>query len=723
MQPIQFFAARAEDGALLPDATVDVFVHGTQERAVLFSDSPGVTPLGNPVRSDANARVFFYTTAPRIDMRISRYGYVAPLLVDISTLDAATAVEQVQDNIDKAINKIDGSLEVMRTQFDELLERSGFETVFLSYGAGVIVERPTQAVQRDGELYKVTNQSDLPFTLLGNWSEDRLKLTAIGDQALRQQVQPFLDAGYFQPNDLDLSGIVNEQAKILAYLLKYKRVRIPAGKVNIGELAPPSGTSLVGYGKTRLNRSTKQWLSGGTTLIGSINLTGKTGCRLYDFNCDGYAAGNAIVGLSDSTEWHWIERVATRASDHNFLFEQNGADSAGRYGGNIFCVDCDAYDGPNGFVSKMLNVTFLRCFAYDVTVQSHVAVSDNINGPGVFSRAQNTKFIECGGDGCHIGCSIYSHDFYHGVSPANHVVTVNPSTGTYWSGTHTNVTNCQGHVGDYPEQPGSPYNFVPIFNNEVTVGGGNFQNSPLFGWRFDWAGRPRVLAGHFSGCVNPIVIGSNVVDLYVDYSVTRFGAINPGILSYEIVESSNANAINVSMVRDLLIVRNTEPTAISLLVTGNSFQRINIVLDDDLTTLTIGGRAIFGKGSALSAEWNGELGAWRVIGAPSTFPDSEVPFEYAQNLDLSWRSKAAYVEMTGNINTLVVRGGFTPGTRSTLRLAAKSSAYSVFNWDGVNWGSADAVTSIAADQTVLIQFYWTGRSQLVESVLRFSAVP
>lgn len=188
MQPIQFFAARAEDGALLPGATVDVLVHGTQERARLFSDSPGTIPLENPAHSDANARVFFYTTTPRIDIRISRYGYVAPLLVDISTLDAATAVEQVQAKIDEAINKIGDSLVEMEREFKELYERLGFEPIHLIYGAGVRVDRATQLIERNGELYRATNLADLPLTLTGTWTTDAPKLTAVGDLALRQDL-------------------------------------------------------------------------------------------------------------------------------------------------------------------------------------------------------------------------------------------------------------------------------------------------------------------------------------------------------------------------------------------------------------------------------------------------------------------------------------------------------------------------------------------------------
>ena len=87
MQPIQFFAARAEDGALLPGATVDVFISGTVRRARLYSNAEVSIALGNPAFSDGNARVFFYTKEPRIDVRISRGGYVAPLLEEIVTTD------------------------------------------------------------------------------------------------------------------------------------------------------------------------------------------------------------------------------------------------------------------------------------------------------------------------------------------------------------------------------------------------------------------------------------------------------------------------------------------------------------------------------------------------------------------------------------------------------------------------------------------------------------
>ncbi|MBT2371925.1 SGNH/GDSL hydrolase family protein [Pseudomonas fluorescens] len=264
MQPIQFFAARAEDGALLPGATVDVFVHGTQERAVLYSSSPVTTPIENPVQADANARVFFYTTAARIDLRISRYGYVAPLLVDISTWDAATAVEQVQAQIDSALNKISDSLDEMEQEFNALYNSLGFEPVYLIYGAGIKVERPKQLVQRDGELYQVVDQASLPLILSGSWATDASKLKAVGDRALRTEMASADGASFVRNLDQTLDIKLKEQVSIRDYgggeevsdnLPAYNRAKaavVPGGKIKFPKLStgvyywPVAGADLSG---------------------------------------------------------------------------------------------------------------------------------------------------------------------------------------------------------------------------------------------------------------------------------------------------------------------------------------------------------------------------------------------------------------------------------------------------------------------------------------------
>ena len=605
----------------------------------------------------------------------------------------------------------------LEQQVTAYLIASGYESAYVSYAAGAIVQRQTQLVQRNGDLYRVINAADLPLTLSGTWATDSPKLLAVGDQALRQQLgegfRQKIDGSFYQPNDVDLSGSTDQSAKILGYLNTYKRVRLPAGAIKLSNLIVPSGCSLIGAGRTDLNRVTKAWLPGGTTILGTIQVTGSQGCVIGAMNIDAYAlGGNALAGVNSSTRDHYIYEVNTRANDHGQLWEQNATGAARGKGGNIFVRDCKHYDGPNGFVSKMKDVTFLRCLAYDVTVQAHVAVSDNINGAGVYSRAENTQFIDCGGDGCNIGLTIYSRDAFS-ASNANGVA---GTIGTYWRGTHTNVTAGFIHVGLFrPVDAGT----TALFNDQVTIDGGQYFNAPFFGIRFDDAARPRVLAGHFQNCANPIVYGDQVVDPYVSPAVSCYGSINPGILSPFIVDAGTAAAINVDIVGSLLILQRSAASTVTQLVTSARTRRLKVLVDDNVTTLAIAGRAIAGKGSTIELLWDSVTSAWTVIDAGSQLSDSEVPFPYTINLSLFWRSKAAYIEMTGNINLLDVSGSNVPkGTTVTLRLKA-NAAYSVNNWTGVTWGAITPVGAIAAGVTVVIQMYYTGSTYVAVSVNRY----
>ncbi|MGK2988412.1 hypothetical protein ACSLBS_18470, partial [Pseudomonas aeruginosa] len=71
------------------------------------------------------------------------------------------------------------------------LAAQGFEPGFLEYvdGSPLIVDRPTQLIQRDGNLYSVRLPANFPVTLSGNWAADELLLTVRSDQALRQQLR------------------------------------------------------------------------------------------------------------------------------------------------------------------------------------------------------------------------------------------------------------------------------------------------------------------------------------------------------------------------------------------------------------------------------------------------------------------------------------------------------------------------------------------------------
>lgn len=236
-------------------------------------------------------------------------------------------------------------------------------------------------------------------------------------------IAPFYLAG------LDLTGATDSSAAILAALTAYGSVRLPPTgpgeyiKVS-NNFIPPSGTKLLGAGMKTLDRTSQTWGGFGTLLVGSISCASRTDIVLADFAVDAVAAGgnlNGISGTTNGTRRIRVERVFTRSNNHGQLWEKNISDPGMTFGPNgsevndIIVVDCftaaSVAGTGNGFVSKMRGVRFIRCKAYD-TLQAFVAVSDNINGATIYSRAQDVDFIECDGEGNTFVLRVYSRDAF-----------------------------------------------------------------------------------------------------------------------------------------------------------------------------------------------------------------------------------------------------------------------------------------------------------------------
>ncbi|KJJ18882.1 hypothetical protein HMPREF3150_02546 [Pseudomonas aeruginosa] len=68
------------------------------------------------------------------------------------------------------------------------MDAQGFEPGFLEYvdGSPLIVDRPTQLIQRDGNLYSVKRPADFPFEPSGNWTTDQSLLVAQVDRSLER---------------------------------------------------------------------------------------------------------------------------------------------------------------------------------------------------------------------------------------------------------------------------------------------------------------------------------------------------------------------------------------------------------------------------------------------------------------------------------------------------------------------------------------------------------
>lgn len=116
---------------------------------------------------------------------IGEYGSDDPKDLVDNTENFDFAMNSDEDTWETRLGKLNKTWNGLQQQVTDYLIAQGYESVYLTYGVGVIVQRQTQLVQRSGELYRVMSASDIPLTLTGTWATDAPKLQAVGDAALR----------------------------------------------------------------------------------------------------------------------------------------------------------------------------------------------------------------------------------------------------------------------------------------------------------------------------------------------------------------------------------------------------------------------------------------------------------------------------------------------------------------------------------------------------------
>ncbi|WP_325435870.1 SGNH/GDSL hydrolase family protein [Pseudomonas nitroreducens] len=162
------------------------------------------------------------------------------------------------------------SWEGLENKFYQFLLNSGFELPPLLYvdGASLVVDRPTQLIERSGNLYSVKLPSSFPVTLTGTWATDQTKLVVRSDQSLRQQLAA-IDGGkligHMQPgrtaydHDLERKSIADYGAKTslsdnlatinaaIAACVRGESLYVPSGIFAVSAI-PPNSKGVRFYG-------------------------------------------------------------------------------------------------------------------------------------------------------------------------------------------------------------------------------------------------------------------------------------------------------------------------------------------------------------------------------------------------------------------------------------------------------------------------------------------
>lgn len=506
--------------------------------------------------------------------------------------------------------------------------------------------------------------------------------------------------------DVDVTGVIDESAKVLAILNDGYSVKLPKGKIKLNILIP-DGSVLLGSGNPRFDDTIAgEWDNFGTVINGSIGVSNKKSWTLANFSIND-TVGNAVTGIGPKTGYGFVSRVNTRSRDHGFLFESAtefnlaGRDPFSDVVGNVIVQDCEHWGGFNGYVSKHHRVSFIRCKTYGVNVQGFVAVSDNINAATSYNRATDTLFEDCYSRGIGVGIGnsegirVYTQDRFS-ADPANDVNThnVQPCDGTIIKNfSYDNLAGYPVRIGDYEIPTVAALNCT---NNYVSV-----KHSPNYLGNIAVQHSRNTVIGNsvFGGGINVLISDRAGGVIFSDSNYVPNSAT--GAESGIIVVTDNSGQLKVRYWTDGLtyIYRNTVLTEILDVPVAIRGKVVKFIIDDEFTTIGFLFAAKYsGKGTIVDAIFDGT--SWIAVNVATSRTDNSVDIGYSADLSVNYN----------DINYNNVRT-FAAGNFSTITLDASklSTGLSV----GLLLQNTDGVTKTVAGWSANIMFASTAPTEIL----------
>lgn len=529
--------------------------------------------------------------------------------------------------------------------------------------------------------------------------------------------------------DIAWFGIVPEvvyDASASLLFTNAKHVRLGLGTYIINNLKVLSGCRLSGSGGQIFDTNTSTWSGSGTLLKSSISVSGANGFIISDLSVDTYSLGtNAISAVTPNTGNGIIERVNTRANNHGVLIEANDTNPSNTNSiGNFLVVDCNHYHGPNGFVTKHKNVTFLRCKAYYVTIQAFVVASDNINGNTTYSRATGTIIQDCWSindstiNSNNESVRVYSRDY-------------NMSSATVLGTYDTRIINFNGigsagAVVRYGELNASYSNFQKVSNLDSLILDMPYNLSRYQGIRLDsvtrmtidnciWGNQANV--GLMNNTIEGLILGPN--------NKAKSGASATGIENGILVSNDGSTTILPYGGQRVIKFQNTVATTVNSIGLGFLGREHTLIIEDRYTTVTINGLQSKGYGTVLKIRYNGT--GWDIVDSQRRCSTTEIN-RTAQVTSGSFPLLVTsalfvnqYINISGNLTSISCADAatyLTPGDRVNLRVynSNTSSAVTLNGWTGFR---ATSSISIAAGGAAMLSFAFDGANLILISATSY----
>lgn len=576
------------------------------------------------------------------------------------------------------------------------------------------------------------------------------------------------DTLYPQLNDLpgvnaaragiDTTGATNVNQALLNLLFLTKNVYLPPGSYDVTGVdgfKPPVGCKLEGVRPTyTMDGNGGGAFSSGSVLIGSgpsvLNVGNRSDCTFRNFGVNATGAtGNAIQGLGTSTSGLNFDGLVTKAANHNYLFEQMGNDPVGPTGGGISIRNFELHGGPNGIAIKCANVTVESGIAHDITVQCYVAVSDNIEAPGTYNRAQNVVFrdckigLRCGGS----GGRVYSRDCWsttnaNGVQPAVNI--------RYLDGAYSGAAAYGIMIGDEASLETTPLagstatGQTRLLSQDVVIDVTALNNGRN-GIRVACGKSVRIrgsVGGNGTlGTVGGVVYTNNnvsgdtsgmlqqggaaVQDLKISEDLSVVG-IGVGLEIGYLLIPVNVQTVNIGSRMRKYKTQNTVATNLTIVTNAQLGQEFWIEIGDNFSLVQLAPNTpqYCGVGTMVLYRCIDSAGTIQLVSASEPLGKSGVnrAFNAAFSMNATIGAQVQSCNVTGDFTNINLFPPLVPIARDgwSLQLANKAAvACAIGEWNALfKWPvakfPAGAPTSIDIGKTLLIMFFWDGSAMVAK---------
>lgn len=568
------------------------------------------------------------------------------------------------------------------------------------------------------------------------------------------------DTRYAQQNDLpgvnavragiDNTGATNVATALYNLLFLTRNVYLPAGVYDVtgaDGFKPPSNCRMTGVKPTyTMDGAGGGAFAGGSVLTGSgpsvLNVGNRASLHFSSFGLNATnVAGNAVQGLGNATSDLHFDNLVTHGSNHNYLFEQYGTDPQGALGGGITITNFELHGGPNGIAIKCRDVLVQGGIAHDISVQCYVAVSDNIEGAAIYNRAQNVTFRDCQiGQRCASGGRVYSRDCWsttnaNGVQPALNIRFID---GDYSLGSAYGIM-----IGDEASLETTPLAGSAAAGQTRLLSSGILIDTKAFsngrnGIRVASGAHVRVRGSvgnnGTAGLVNGVTYTNNnlsadttgalqqgglaVQDLLIDDALAVAGTA-AGLEIQSLMIPIGSASVNLGARAQVYKTQNVAVNYLNAVVNPQIGQEFWIQINDNFTLCQLAPNTpqFCGIGTMVRYRCVDSAGTIVLVGAFEPLGKSEVDraFVAVFYMNATIGQQAQSCNVTGDFTSINLYPPLVPLARDgwSLRLKAGAATRAIGAWDAkfkfpVGQFPSGAPTSIAANTTLLLTFFWDG---------------